>query len=977
MLKVKQDTGKRRLRRFFIGAYLWGRQGINAPAKKRRWINPAGGGLVRLIGRRSVAWSFTTGRYQPYSVRKFALTLFILSIGFTGVSCADNSVPPTPLVQEPTATMQPTPTLIPGLPTDLPPPTIGPSPTFTPIPTPTVTPPPATRITLGQEALDSGDLAAAADQFETGLSQPDALTDPQQIAALLNLGKAYLQDGRFPEAAATFTQLLKTENAPTETGFLLGQALEGTAEATADYQGVIEAYRAYLDANPEMAAYVQPRIAAAHLALDDTEQAITAYEAALIGPAHRLTIINIHQQLADLYLADDNYAAAITHYNAIHDLAQTEFTRGQMTYLAGMAELQTGDIPAAQAYFAKGVAEYPRAYESYLGLVQLVDAELPVDEFQRGLVDFYADAYEPAIGAFQRYLTANPDDFRADTYLYLAWSYEALGDLETALSQLDAYAALDEAGALIERAKIVARAGQTEAALAAYLTYLETYPDGGDAPLAAWQAAELTEDLADIPTAIARYQLLADAYSWHEDAPEALFRAGFLANGMGDEGTAVTIWQEAIQNYPQAEFGSAALVWLLKTGPSVPSPTITPTTTITPTATLTATIPLSLSLSDLQTMAQENGRVDYYPLRARDLADDVPPFPPVDDLVLPDRDNGRAQAETWLRDLLALEPETDVAELSPSLTEDDRFIIGQKLWRAGLLESAKRELEALRADLSDDALLSYQLALFFREIGLYRSSILAATAVLNLTNQTVFTAPPFIGRLAYPIYYADLILPLAEQYGYDPLLQFSLVRQESLFESFARSGAAAQGLAQVIPDTGAYIAQRLAWPNFVNEDLYKPYVGLAFGAYYLDQQLRAFDGFTAAALSAYNAGPGNAAIWYEQAGADQDLYLETVYFAETRLYIERIYTGYVVYRFLYGGLNVPDFSFLKSDISYEEIIARVGPADWDIGSGLHIFVYKLNDGREIRLSFADLENLLDAAIYNPETDTNDQIILLE
>jgi soluble lytic murein transglycosylase len=193
------------------------------------------------------------------------------------------------------------------------------------------------------------------------------------------------------------------------------------------------------------------------------------------------------------------------------------------------------------------------------------------------------------------------------------------------------------------------------------------------------------------------------------------------------------------------------------------------------------------------------------------------------------------------------------------------------------------------------------LALFFREIGLYRSSILAATSVLNRTNQTVFTAPPFIGRLAYPVYYADLILPLAEQYGYDPLLQFSLVRQESLFESFARSGAAAQGLAQVIPDTGAYIAQRLAWPNFVNEDLYKPYVGLAFGAYYLDQQLRAFDGFTAAALSAYNAGPGNAAIWYEQAGDDHDLYLETVNFAETRLYIERIYTGYVVYRFLYGG----------------------------------------------------------------------------
>jgi soluble lytic murein transglycosylase len=128
------------------------------------------------------------------------------------------------------------------------------------------------------------------------------------------------------------------------------------------------------------------------------------------------------------------------------------------------------------------------------------------------------------------------------------------------------------------------------------------------------------------------------------------------------------------------------------------------------------------------------------------------------------------------------------------------------------------------------------------------------------------------------------------------------VRQESLFESFATSGAAAQGLSQVIPDTGAYIAQRLGWHDYVNEDLYRPYVGIAFGAFYLDQQLRSFDGDIAAALSAYNAGPGNAARWYEVAGGDIDLYLETVDFSETRQYIERIYVGQAIYRYLYGRL---------------------------------------------------------------------------
>ncbi|MFQ5419337.1 MAG: lytic transglycosylase domain-containing protein, partial [Anaerolineae bacterium] len=243
----------------------------------------------------------------------------------------------------------------------------------------------------------------------------------------------------------------------------------------------------------------------------------------------------------------------------------------------------------------------------------------------------------------------------------------------------------------------------------------------------------------------------------------------------------------------------------------------------------------------------------------------------------------------------------NIGELSPELAADPRLIIGEKLWRAGLLESAKRELEDLRQSVRGDALASYQLAIFFRDLGLYRSSILAASRVIGLSGQTVFEVPVFLARLAYPVFYADLILPLAEQYGYDPALQFALVRQESLFESFARSGAAAQGLAQVIPDTGAYIAQQLAWPDYENDDLYQPYVGLAFGAFYLDQQLRLFDGMVAAALAAYNAGPGNAAHWYDLAGDDHDLFVETVNFAETRLYIERIYAGYEIYRVLYGG----------------------------------------------------------------------------
>ncbi|MEZ4517826.1 MAG: tetratricopeptide repeat protein [Chloroflexota bacterium] len=78
-----------------------------------------------------------------------------------------------------------------------------------------------------------------------------------------------------------------------------------------------------------MGAYVQPLIAEAYQQQGDTAGAIAAYEAALAAPSHRLNTIAILRQLADFYLSQGDYAAAIVQYDAIHDLAETEITRGE------------------------------------------------------------------------------------------------------------------------------------------------------------------------------------------------------------------------------------------------------------------------------------------------------------------------------------------------------------------------------------------------------------------------------------------------------------------------------------------------------------------------------------------------------------------------------------------------------------------------------------------------------------------------
>ena len=680
------------------------------------------------------------------------------------------------------------------------------------------------------------------------------------------------------DAATIFNQLIalpEIDDVPAETYFFLGQSYLGQDA----YEDAIEAYMAFLAAEPEMGGYVYPLIAEANRALGDEDAALAAFESAVEAPAYLVKKVQNHLLLADAYIAAGEYASAVEQYDLVHDMARTEATRGQVTFQAGATELLAGDIEAAHARFLSGIDLYPGAYESYLGLVELVKAEIPVDDYQRGLVDFNASAYAPGIEAFQAHIDANPDGYNPDAHLYLAWSHEALGDLEAALAALDAYTESEPAGGLLEQAKMHARAGDIETAVGLYEQFVATYPDNEDAPHAAWWQAAYSAELGDAEAAIATFVDLADSYPEHEDAPEALYLAGALAAENEDFDTAVGLWTRSAGSYPANLYGSTSLLALLRIDDQS-----------------------AVSAESLEALlAEPLTNTTFQAFRARDLAAGNAPFTATAEFVAPgDETAERETAEVWLVEQFELDPGQVSSEPGAELLQDQRLIVGQRLWELGLFEEAKFELEALRQAYADDPLGTYQLALFLRDLGLYRSSIIAAASLLHLAGEHELSAPPLIGRMTYPVYYADLILPLAEQYGYDPRLQFALVRQESLFESFARSGAAAQGLSQVIPETGAWIAEQLQWPDYENADLYKPYVGLNFGAYYLAQQLEFFDGDVHAALAAYNAGPGNAARWYETAGSDIDLFVDTIDFNETKAYVERIYAGYNIYSHLYG-----------------------------------------------------------------------------
>ncbi len=195
----------------------------------------------------------------------------------------------------------------------------------------------------------------------------------------------------------------------------------------------------------------------------------------------------------------------------------------------------------------------------------------------------------------------------------------------------------------------------------------------------------------------------------------------------------------------------------------------------------------------------------------------------------------------------------------------------------------------------------YRLSLLFRDQRVYHLSIACTERLIALSSKRLDEIPLFFQRLAYPTYFADLIEAEAAERGIDPLLLYAIVRQESLFEASATSSAAAHGLMQVIPATGEWIATRLGWQDYRRELLYRPYVSIKFGTYYLWSALQMFDGNLLAALAGYNAGPGNAARWWERANGDDDQFFVRITLSEPQVYIQRIVAYYATYRRLYGA----------------------------------------------------------------------------
>ena len=152
-------------------------------------------------------------------------------------------------------------------------------------------------------------------------------------------------------------------------------------------------------------------------------------------------------------------------------------------------------------------------------------------------------------------------------------------------------------------------------------------------------------------------------------------------------------------------------------------------------------------------------------------------------------------------------------------------------------------------------------------------------------------------ELLYPRPWGELVSKYAAEYGLPEYLLYALIRSESFFQHQVVSGAGAIGLTQLMPATAADIAKKLKVADYRLTD---PEINIRFGAYYLAEMIRRSDNRIMPACFAYNAGISRVRGWQKKAqGLPEDLFLESLEYAETRDYGRKLLSAATVYGVLY------------------------------------------------------------------------------
>ncbi len=549
--------------------------------------------------------------------------------------------------------------------------------------------------------------------------------------------------------------------------------------------------------------------------------------------------------IAQSYERAGNFTQAIAAYEDLID-SDGAFALARIASI----KRQTGDSTAANDLI-RLLGSYPGSSTAVDEMTKALARGETIPPVLIGLVYYRQNEYTQAQPFFEEQIATAPfDEATAEAYYYLGAIHESRGNNVEAVENYD--------------------------------LATQTNPDSLIADDALWWRGRIAQDDGRLSDAQALYAELAADYPDSSWANDATFRRGYIAYVNQDYGSAASIWEQGAGATTETLQQERLTFWqaksLLKGGNKAAADAI------------------------FNRMAT-SGEDDFYGIRALDLLagrHDQPEHERESNINLnPSFD--WAAAEAWL----AQKTGRTVAE-GPWVT-DQRWQRAQELWLVGRISQGEGEAFDLMESYASDPIAMYTFARKMQGLGRVGLAGRAGQRLLRQldANPNEGLPKPLLS-LAYPPAFGPVAAKHAADEDISPLLLMAFVRQESFFDPRAQSPVGALGLTQVLPGTAGAAASSLGINNFDVSQLLHADLNLRLGAFYMAEQLEEFDNEIFVALAAYNAGPSAAARWRDADDAqDADIYLETVEFAETRLYIEIVAENYAIYRYLYGGESKP------------------------------------------------------------------------
>lgn len=259
-------------------------------------------------------------------------------------------------------------------------------------------------------------------------------------------------------------------------------------------------------------------------------------------------------------------------------------------------------------------------------------------------------------------------------------------------------------------------------------------------------------------------------------------------------------------------------------------------------------------------------------------------------------------------------PEFPAAVYAFDPSQDDRLVAVRQLTDLGLHREAAAELKTIAAKHPDDDALAFHLAELYSEA----EEPMKAMGILqrrfrNIVRHGGKNVPPRFWQILYPRRHWEPIQRAAAKRNLDPYLMTAIIRQESGFEPTVVSNAGAVGLMQIMPNEASRIASVDGQIESISRSqLFEPNVNVEVGAAEIRQKLQAMNDRLLLAIASYNAGEDAVGRWIAKTPLDDiDRFIESIPYAETRLYVKNVVRNQREYVRIYENEGAATVSALR------------------------------------------------------------------